>query len=391
MKGDSIKLDFATRSDPVTGIPVTRLSDGIGDTYHPYFTMPLLASDGSYLLVASNRTGEWQLHIIYLKEQRMVQVTEGEGVQAQGALLDRKNHRVYYIQQNMLKSVRLDTLEDIAHLHIPKGFYASQLSITDDGRYLAFTYTEEVELCDPSKADRTTVSLLGREHFYRRPSSVVIRYDVQRDKYQAVWGEREWISHTNISPLDPNLILFCHETSWYLVQRMWISKVNTDEVYPLVRQRYNLDRIGHEFFMADGRVAAQFSIRHTPDVPFYQHGDLFVCTDGTQEQRFFYPYTRPEHFQMNHAIDMGVGDYAHIRAGQTDKKSYISLQKYHQETGSITVGLLCRHDSSWQDQKSHPHPFFSWDDQTVFFSSHTNGRCNVYMAPALWEKCIYSE
>ena len=89
---------------------------------------------------------------------------------------------------------------------------------------------------------------------------------------------------------------------------MWISKVKTDEVYPLVKQRYNLDRIGHEFFLADGRVAAQFSIRHTPEVPFYQHGDLFVNTDGSEENAYTLSLSAGKFMRITVCIFPGQAD-----------------------------------------------------------------------------------
>jgi oligogalacturonide lyase len=316
----------------------------------------------------------------------MVQLTEGEGVDVHGALYDSAYDKAWYVQNNMLKCVDVNSFKEEDRLSIPKGFTNSQLSITKDSKFLAYTYREVLELCDRKK-----VQMGIRESYYRRPTSVVIRYDVEGDKYHAVWGEREWISHTNIHPYDPNIILYCHETSWHLVQRMWICKVATDEVYPLVVQKYNLDRVGHEFFTESGRVGTQFSCRHTPEVPFYQHGDVFVNVDGTNEIRYFYPYTRPDHIQLNYAENMGVGDTAHIRADQDDKRDYISLLKYDPETLKVKVGLLCRHGSSWADQKSHPHPLFTPDDRHVVYSSHTDGRCNVYMAEADWDRCILSE
>lgn len=111
-----------------------------------------------------------------------------------------------------------------------------------------------------------------------------------------IWGENNWISHVNISPVDPNIILFCHEGNWHLVQRLWVAKVATDEVYPLVEQKYNMERVGHEFFLENGRIGAQYTIRHDINTHFFRDahfGDVFVNPDGTGQQIYFYPYTRP--------------------------------------------------------------------------------------------------
>lgn len=394
MKGDIIKLDFLKKSDEVTGVEVIRLTDDIGDTYHPYFTMPLVARDSSFILVGGNRTGKWQLYALYFREQKMVQLTDGNDVDPHKSLLDAANNLAYYVDGNTIKSVDVSTLSERERLTIPSGFMVGQLSITDDGKYIAFSFSEITEYINrektapPSKV--THISLALRERFYLRPTSAVIRLNTEDDTYHTVWGEREWISHTNISPIDSNIILFCHETSWHLVQRMWIARVESDEVYPLVKQQRNLERVGHEFFTATGRIGAQYSFRHSPELPFYLHADLFVDVDGKNEMRYYYPYTRTNHIQLNHAENLGVGDHAHIREDQPDHNAYISLLKYNNDNYKVKVGLLCHHGSSWKGQMSHPHPFFMPNDEHVIFSSHTNGRANVYMAAADWDKTIKS-
>ncbi|HRR91705.1 MAG TPA: hypothetical protein P5253_05475 [bacterium] len=37
------------------------------------------------------------------------------------------------------------------------------------------------------------------EHLYRRPSSVIMRIDLESQRIEAAWGEREWISHVTSS------------------------------------------------------------------------------------------------------------------------------------------------------------------------------------------------
>lgn len=394
MIGSIIKLDFVTCPDSVTGVPVTRLSDDIGQTYHPYFTMPLVSRDGNELLVGSDRTGCWQLYVMDLKKQQMVQVTDEAGVDPHKSLLDAANHRVFFVSGRAVKSVDLDTLHTQEHIAFPfEQTVVGQLSITDDGRYLAFSIREDrQDIIAPGRTEhKANIDTAMRERLYCRPLCKVLRVDTQLGLYQVIWGEREWISHTNISPVDADLVLFCHETSWHLVQRMWTMRISTDEIEPLIQQRYNLDRIGHEFFTATGRVGAQFSTRHSPKVRFYLHGDVFVDADGRNEKRYLYPYAGANHIQLNHSETFGVGDHAQIRLDQPDYRDYIALTQYDEETCRVRVGLLCRHGTSWDGQMTHPHPFFMPDDRHVVFSSQTNGRTNVYMAEANWDKTIKNQ
>ena len=76
---------------------------------------------------------------------------------------------------------------------------------------------------------------------------MILRYDTVANVGYPVTGELRRMTHVIIHPLDGNTVLFCHEGPWHLVQRMWIAKVATDEVYPLLETKRNLERAGHEF------------------------------------------------------------------------------------------------------------------------------------------------
>lgn len=385
MRGDVIYSTMTRGSDPLTGVNVIQLTESAGDTYHPYFTKTLIDEDNQYMLLGSNRSGSMQMYTFRFNDGQMVQITDEEKVVPFSSVLDARHHIVYYFADRMLRSVRLDTLEVEELMEIPRGFRSSDLSIDNEGAYLAFSYVEDMELCTANDAIYSDM----REKYFRRPTSIVIRYDLAKKSPFVLWGEQQWISHVNISPVDPNVVLFCHDGPWLQVHRLWTARADLDKVYPLIDQKVILERIGHEFFTASGKVGAQYSYRDQVGEAFYRHGDIFVNTDGTDERRYYYPYSRPAHIQMNYAESLGVGDRAHIRQDMKDHNNYVALLRY--EGQSIEVGLLCPHGTSWRSQMSHPHPLFTRDDRYVLFSSERNGRTNVYLAEANWEKTIKSD
>lgn len=386
MKGDLYSSSMTKTRDSLTGVELIQLTDSQGDTYHPYFTKTLIDAENEYMLVASNRTGAWQLYTLRFQDGQMVQLTDSDNIYVFSSVLDMHKHKVYYFAGRTLKSVRLDNLEEEELMRIPYGFRPSDLSITNDGGVLAFSYIEEIE----ASTQTSVIYSEMRERHFQRPMSVVIRFDIEKKSAFVVWGEREWISHVNISPVDSNLILFCHEGPWHLVHRLWTARIDLDHVAPLIDQRRGLEKIGHEFFTASGRIAAQYSCRDHLSENFNRHGDIFVNADGSDERRYYYPYTRPGHVQMNYEETLGVGDRAHISLDMKEhNRNYISLLKY--EDKHIEVGLLCKHGSSWTSQVSHPHPLFTRDDQHIIFSSDMVGKTNVYIARADWDKCIKSK
>ena len=389
MKGDIYRPQVARKKDELTGVNVTQLTDDCGDSHHPYFTQILIDKNNEFMICHSTHNGTvtGQFYTINLKTGKMVQITDDDNIVGCSACLDAEKNIVYYMNGRELKSVRLDTLETETHLEIPRGFETGILSITNDGRYIGFGYTETLETITQSG----TLYSAMREKQFRRGTSVVVRYDTHERKAYAVWGENNWISHINISPVDENIIMFNHEGNWHLVQRLWIAKVNTDEVYPIVKQKINYERVGHEFFLSNGRIGAQYTMRQNLDTHFFRDamfGDVFVDPDGGNKEIYFYPYTRPMHVQMNHAMTMGAGDGAHIRRDMPDNRKYIGLNKY--ENNRIKVGLLCRHNSTFKAQSSHPHCIFTRDDKQVIFSSDFgSGHSNIYLVDADYDKCIF--
>ncbi len=63
-----------------------------------------------------------------------------------------------------------------------------------------------------------------------------------------------WLNHLQFSPTDPALLMYCHEGSWQLVNRIWT--IRTDGTHnQLVHQRIMENEIaGHEWWGADGET-----------------------------------------------------------------------------------------------------------------------------------------
>ncbi|MEM1989428.1 MAG: oligogalacturonate lyase family protein [Candidatus Bathyarchaeia archaeon] len=370
--GRVIKLDFKTYRDEYTDVEVTRLSDGIGHTVHIYFTRNSMDRKGEKLLCVSNRTGWWQLYIINLKEMTMMQLTNDANVGA--CCLSYDGRKAYYWDGRFLKSVDTETLERDIFFAVPENFHPVDMSISLDGRFLAFGYSEIVNLSTASGIIYSGML----ETLYRRPRSLVLRLDVSKREVLPLWGECEWISHININPVNPDEVLFCHEGPWHLVQRMWIVKASTHEVYPLLQQKRYLERAGHEFFTNKGRVVVQFARRSTPSSTDWTSYDVFLNTDGSNIKMFKYRYLAPAHIKSRDDEKVSVGDRAFPDPSFKDGAAFLGLIIYEDE--EAIVKPLCRHGTSWLTQNSHPHPIFTPDYKGVIFTSDREGECNIYLA-----------
>lgn len=407
MKGTIYELQRKSEKDPMTGVEVIRLTDNRGNYDRPYFTTRQFDRAGRYTLFVSDFTGTsraknpdapavgkigfGELFLLELETGKALQVTEGEAIKmghGAHAMMGPDGKKAYYYSNEQLKEVDLETLESRELMWIPNSYNFHSLSITDDGRYLAFSVVEEMVLLTSRFADPMSEAAPGaRERFFKEPGSLVIRYDTVTGTAEAVCGGHHRITHVSLMPSDGDRLLFCHDGPWHLTQRMWTARTSTDEVKPLVSQQHNLEGIVHEFFTPGGRIGAQYSYRYKPDMDFFLFADLFVDFDGGNQERYYYPYLRPGHVSVNSRETLAAGDRAMIRKDMKDSERYLSLIRYHSQDHRAEVSLLCAHDTSGK-KSAHVHPVFTPDDSHIVYSSDKEGRLNIYMVEADWGRAV---
>lgn len=401
MKGSEFYFNRKTYKDELTGVSVTRITDNKAHYDRPYFTSPQFTSDSRYTLFVSDLTGTsrvknpaapavgkigfGELFLLELQTGKAIQLTEGEAIKmghGAHAMLAPNGSAAYYYSNEELKSVNLSTLETKTLMTIPHLYNFHSLSLSSDCRYLLFSLVEEVPLITPQFSDPFDGTAPGaRERYFKEPSSLIIRYDLQLQKGEAVFGGHHRITHANLKPDDGNKILFCHDGPWDLVQRMWTVDASTDVVKPLIAQKRNLEQVVHEYFTPSGRIGAQYSYRYRPDIPYFVFADIFVDFDGQNEERYYYPYKRPEHVSVGIDESLGVGDSCMLTDNAPQYKKYLSLIHYNNETHKAEPSLLCCHNSSGR-KYAHVHPVFTPDNQHIIYSSDCDGKLNIYMVPA---------
>lgn len=362
--------------DDVMGARVVRLTPTTADYHHLYFTNASFTADGKVIMVGSNRGGQWNLFRLEIATGSLTQLTE-RGASTHGACLDPVRRVVYCFAGRQLCSVHVDTLERCELYRVPDGFQPGIISVSSCGRFLAFVYTENL----PSSTTSGRIYSGMHEYYFQRPRSVVMMLDLDTGRPSAIWGETNWISHVQISPADPDIVLFCHEGAYLVKQRMWIVSAKTSVCRPLYDQQPN-EHCGHEHFLRDGRVMVQLAVYADEGKVFT--GDLgthlFLITDidGAEVEKAQLPSHAPRHIQSNSDASLHVGDCAFPTADFPDGGQTISLMRHVEDC--VEVLPFCRHGSDFSIHISHPHPVFSPDDRHVLFSSNTGGSCGVYLA-----------
>ncbi|MEA4865135.1 MAG: oligogalacturonate lyase family protein [Sphaerochaeta sp.] len=401
MKGTFFQLNMATHRDPLTKIEVVRITDNKAMYDRPYFTTPQFSSDGRYTIFASDFTktsivknpnapaigkiGFGELFLLELETGKALQITQGEAIKmghGAHAMISPDGKHAFFYSNEQLKEVSLETLDTQILMEIPNSYNFHSLSMTDDSRYLVFTVVEEVPLLTARFANPLSEAAPGaRERFYKEPSSLVIRYDRQTRNAETVVGGHHRITHASLKPDNGDCIMFCHDGPWHLVQRLWTARVSTDEVVPLFPQQHNLEGVVHEFFTPSGRIGAQYSYRYKPQMPFFMFADMYMNFDGSEQERYYYPFERPGHISVGRNETLAVGDSAMLSRSMEGWQRYLSLVHYQADTHTAELAILCAHDTSGK-KSAHVHPVFTPDGKRVIYSSDAEGMLNIYLVEA---------
>jgi oligogalacturonide lyase len=83
---------------------------------------------------------------------------------------------------------------------------------------------------------------------------VLYSIDLQSGKVTALLHSTDWIGHILFSPVDPALLMYCHEGPWQKVDRIWM--IHTDGTHnTLIHKRsMAMEIAGHEFWGLDGKT-----------------------------------------------------------------------------------------------------------------------------------------
>ncbi|MFT4115016.1 oligogalacturonate lyase family protein [Silvibacterium sp.] len=83
---------------------------------------------------------------------------------------------------------------------------------------------------------------------------VLFTIDLRTGKVHELLHSTDWIGHLLFSPIDPTLLMYCHEGPWQKVDRIWM--IHTDGSHnTLMHKRTMLMEIaGHEFWGLDGET-----------------------------------------------------------------------------------------------------------------------------------------
>lgn len=359
------EVECSEYTDSVSGVKVRQLTNYKGHSHHFYFTNSGWYDGGRKLLFGSDRENRTNLFSLELSSGAITQLTDLEplekpyGVDFLGSCVNPRREEAYFWYGRQLTAIDLTSLELRPLWEAPEGFLTQLINCTTDGRYVCAGVFED--LSSRFMIDYGAGYIGFRETWEARPLSRIVKVATDGSYAETVWEERYWIGHINTSPTQPNLITFCHEGPWGLVDnRIWGLDLDTGKVWQ-IRPREAGESLGHEYWLADG-VRIGYHGRTGDNQNFLGR----IKYDNTERIEF----TEKQHTGHTHSNDFSliVGD-----GGQ--------VVKIWRSDGEKLEGprVLCEHRSSFHIQKVHVHPRFSPDSSYIIFTSDRTGYGNIYL------------
>ena len=353
-------------TDRVTGVNIRQLTNYKGHSHHFYFTNPGWFEGGQKLLFSSDRNNRTNLFSVDLRDYSINQLTDLEPVPLPReveffrACKNPVKEEAYFWHDLELIALDLETQEKKTIYTLDQGWNISMSNCSADGKNVYFGTWEDLSHLFEVDLLRGYVGF--EETWAAKPHSKIIRVATDGSDNEIIFEEQYWIGHVNTSPTRSDLITFCHEGPWVKVDnRIWCLNVETREVWKIRPRTEEGERVGHEYWYADGETIGFHGSR--PDgKSFLGH----VRFDNTE----------------HHEVDFSSGT-GHIHSNDEnlivgDGGGYIKLWKWN---GTTYEGprVLCEHRSSMQTQHSHPHPRFNEAGDQVLYTSDITGYCNVYL------------
>ena len=359
--------EIRTYQDRISGVTVRQLTTYLGHSHHAYFTNNGWWDNTRRLLFCSDRANASNLFSIEIESGEISRLTDfkpGDRTPVHFTNdVNPKRPEIYYTRERKMYALDLLTLESRPLYTTPDGFNLHGGLVGADGKY---TYAVLMEDLSGRVYANLSASYVGmRETFEAKPDCRILRIDTENGGAEELWQENCWIGHVNPSPTQANLLTFCHEGPWNLVDhRIWLLDTNTCKPVKLRPRKMDGEKVGHEYWYADGlRVGYQ---AHKPEM-----GSYFgvIRYDGTGEYEApCVPFPSPDHIHSND-FDLIVSD-----SGKS-----IKLYRYN-GTDFDEARVLCMHDGSFFYGSHHPHPRFTADGKQVLFNSNVSGYCNLYLA-----------
>lgn len=375
------QLAFHTTSDRDTGTRVTRLTPADVTCHRNYFYQKCFTNDGAHLLFGAEfgPGSAWNYHLLDLKTQQAVQLTDQPGENTFGGFLSPDDQHLFFVRaERRLIRLALDTLTEEVVYVVPDDWVGY-------GTWVANSACTKMVGIEIRRSDWFPLSdwQKFREMFFAKPRCRMIRIDLRTGAREVIHEIDGWLGHPQYRPFDDNTVAFCHEGPHDLIDaRMWFCDEDGSNVR-CGKEHAEGESCTHEFWVPDGSAMIYVSY-------LKGHKERYICSlDPVSLQTRQLTAMPPcSHLMSNHDGSLIVGDGCETPADVDDAGGYQVKNDPYLHLFDLKAGTersIARHDSSWRVYKgnrqvTHPHPSFTPDQKQVLYTSDHEGEPALYLA-----------
>jgi len=358
--------------DPATHHKIIRLSDTPGSA-SLYFHQNAYTTTGD-LMVFTTPQG---LSVIDLKTRKIRPLVEGR---VSGTVVGRKSRQVFYFKEGTVYATDLDSGATDKIVAKPELRSGSGLTVNADETLLAGSLVEDGQAPPDVAWPRNREQgdnppgkgqMMERRLAAHLPMSLYT-VEIKTGKVRTFNHSTDWLNHVQFSPVDPGLILFCHEGPWHKVDRIWTIRADGSGLERIHTRTAPMEIAGHEFFNPDGKII-WYDLQTPKGQEFWLAG--WVLTTG---ERVRYKVLRSEwsvHYNVSPdgKIFAGDGGGPHSVAAPGNGQ-WIYLFTPH--NGALQAEKLV--DLSKHDYRLEPNVTFTPDGKWLVFRSNMFGPSHVF-------------
>ncbi|MEQ1768717.1 MAG: hypothetical protein ABL879_02675 [Devosia sp.] len=378
MIGDIAPAEWTSEIDPLTGRQLTRLTDGLSNSYALYYFVPSVTPDGRYLVFHSERSGSVQLYRLDLGSGEIGQLTDGhtrdagwavwcewhvDGIYNHLSAIDPISGEVWYFQDDELRATHVASFANRLVRRLPEGrMPIGQAAFSPDGKWFAYIHADEKRY-RALLADREARTKAGTFHWdpdhqtaFRNIIGSVLSVIDTNSGEETVVAERDYHFH-HVLFVDNETLLLNHPKN---CAGMWTVRIDgTDE-----RHLRPADAPGAHGAMINHQVVTGRGIAYESVAYFPQGRETYLGMYDTVRQSFTESLLPAEGYVHVGFDPAGAFDFVECAGGR-----HKILTVAGGVGNPLTATVLRRLSSpAHDDQRHHAHPFLSATRDRLYFT-----------------------
>lgn len=317
----------------------------------------------------NTNTRNKQLYTVDLKTFKSEQITH-QGSPMNGEIVGKNTGDVYYQIKDSVFASNIHTKATRLIFVFPEDFKGTVTGLNSNETLLggAKSSDEEKEILRKNPGKSSYFNLIYQAKLPR----TLFTINTKTGELTKLFTDTAWLNHVQWSTTDPDLMMFCHEGPWHLVDRIWTINVKTKEVKLRHKRTIYREIAGHEFPSRDGKKI-WFDLQQPRGETFY-----LAAVDLKTDKEEKYSLARDEwsiHYNISPDQKIFAGDGGD--SGQVAKaKDGMWIYKFTPSADKMVSEKLV--NMKHHNYRLEPNVHFSPDGKWVIFRANFEGTENVY-------------